>query len=839
MLAPHIKKKVDELWNRFWAAGLTNPLVAVEQITYLLFLKRLEDIDLKRQERGFPSIYAGKESCKWSYIRQEKTNPGHLIEVVFPWLRELDKHFSSASADGTELASLHNRMADAYFQLDPNKGKVLSDAIDAIDQLFARAGEGSAAQDIMGDTFEYLLSEVATAGKNGQFRTPRHLIRFMVELLDPEPGQRVIDPAAGTGGFLFSTQQYLMKKYSAKERRDGIEIPNYVLEWDGTPHRTDGVEAKYLHKEVFRDGGRLKRSYWDLMHDGANFGGLDNDRTMARIGWMNLVLHDVTDPHLLQGDSLSKREGKEQLKQALESETYDFVLANPPFTGTVDSGDLEPDSLLFPRIGGGGKKKDASITNKSELLFLWLMLDLLRVGGRCAVIIPEGVLFGNTDAHVRLRRELLAEHAVEGIISLPSGVFQPYTGVKTSILIFRKETRREDKQSFVSAVTPRTEYVWFYEVEEDGYTKDARRNPRPGQQNDLWDALEKFKAWITLGREGAKLNEKILLQPSYWPERWRQALLRDTDEKLTPAGVAFAAETDGAIWDGKVWGIHELFPELPSDPKEAEETIRLTAAGTLLGVAIQALTLPAQKAWDATHVARLAGKVTDGELIEAWKNAAKPFEADLKKLARERDSFFEKDGSPALAIWKELMATALAEAQADAHVLGILQSNRPPKLMTSYDIGAKLTEVAREVAKLDGFDVTLRSTAIDQRTELKAAKHWVVPVRAWARNDEWRSEDGQLIGSHDAAGVVRHSYVQAVLADGLYDDKGILKDGLLDPDCIEAREWNMSAGQYKPFDFAQLKGDKSVTELIVALTATERDIIKGLEKLMAMVEGRE
>lgn len=307
MLAPHIKKKVDELWNRFWAAGLTNPLVAVEQITYLLFLKRLEDIDVKRQQRGFPSIYAGSESCKWSYIRQEKTNPGHLIDVVFPWLRELDKHFTTASADGTELASLSNRMADAYFQLDPNKGKVLSDAIDAIDQLFARAGEGNAAQDIMGDTFEYLLSEVATAGKNGQFRTPRHLIRFMVELLDPEPGQRVIDPAAGTGGFLFSTQQHLMRKYSAQE--------NLVLEWDGTPHRTDGAAAT--------------PEQYSAIHKGANFVGLDNDRTMARIGWMNLVLHDTTDPHLLQGDSLSKREGKGQLKQLLEPETYDFVLANP------------------------------------------------------------------------------------------------------------------------------------------------------------------------------------------------------------------------------------------------------------------------------------------------------------------------------------------------------------------------------------------------------------------------------------------------------------------------------------------------------------------------------
>lgn len=586
MLAPHIKKRVDELWNRFWAAGLTNPLVAVEQITYLLFLKRLEDIDLKRQQRGFPSIYFGNESCKWSYIRQEKTNPGHLIDVVFPWLRELDKHFTTASADGTELASLHGRMADAYFQLDPNKGKVLSDAIDAIDQLFARAGEGSAAQDIMGDTFEYLLSEVATAGKNGQFRTPRHLIRFMVELLDPEPGQRVIDPAAGTGRFLFSTQQHLMRKYSAQD--------NVVLEWDGTPHRTDGAAAT--------------PEQYAAIHHGSNFVGLDNDRTMARIGWMNLVLHDVTDPNLLQGDSLSKRDGKPQLKQVLESETYDFVLANPPFTGTVDSGDLEPDSLLFPRVGGSGKKKDESITNKSELLFLWLMLDLLRVGGRCAVIVPEGVLFGNTDAHVRLRRELLTEHVIEGVISLPGGVFQPYTGVKTSIFIFRKETRRDDKQTFTGAVAPRTEHVWLYEVEEDGYSLDAKRNPRPGQRNDLWDALEKYKSWRTHGREGARLNEKALLQPSFWPERWRQALLRDTAENLTPAGQAFAALPDSSMWDGQVWGIHELFPDIPGDPKAAEIQVRNAASRMLYDLVIQYFAAPTQPIWTQWNKSGTAGK---------------------------------------------------------------------------------------------------------------------------------------------------------------------------------------------------------------------------------------
>lgn len=852
MLAPHIKKKVDKLWDRFWSAGLTNPLVAVEQITYLLFLKRLEDIDTQRIENGLPSIYEGNENCRWSYLRQEKTNPKHLIEIIFPWLRTLDERLKAVSqnsisteseffrkGDGApfvanekvldqrepkELSNLHGRMADAYFQLDPNKGQVLSDAIDLIDQLFARAGDGSAAQDIMGDTFEYLLSEVASAGKNGQFRTPRHLIRFMVELLDPEPGQRIIDPAAGTGGFLFSAQQYMMRKYTTPG--------NLVLEWDGTPHRTDGAsttEAQYA-----------------AIHNGANFVGLDNDRTMARIGWMNLVLHDVTDPHLLQGDSLSKRdaisqnESKRKIAELLSSESYDFVLANPPFTGTVDTDDLEKDSKLFPRAADKGKKKDDAITNKSELLFLWLMLDLLQVGGRCAVIVPEGVLFGNTDAHVRLRRELLTEHVVEGIISLPGGVFQPYTGVKTSILLFRKETRREEKQSFTGQ-NPRTEYVWFYEVEEDGFSLDAKRNARPGQRNDLWDALVKFKAWLDEGRTGARRFEKTLLQPSFRPERWRQALLRDTADQLTPAGEAFSSLTDTHMWDGQVWNLHELFSELPADPKAAEIQVRNAASRGLYDLVIQTFAPATKPVWQKWKDAGTADKYMDGDkaLAELQKAIKVPLQ-DFNRAAREVQRFFEPEDGPALPLWKEILKDALSTGLA-VHQGAVTRA--PDVIFGEYepvvDLAAALEIIAREVAKLDGFDVTLRSLAIDQSTPLTAAKHWVVPVREWARNDDWQMEDGSLKCSHDANGLVRPQYVDAMLAAKLYDEKEVLKDGLLDPDCIEAREWNLSAGQYKPFDFTQLKSDKSVSQLIGELRSTEQQIIGGLDKLLAMVEGRE
>jgi type I restriction enzyme M protein len=842
MLAPHIKKKVDELWNRFWAAGLTNPLVAVEQITYLLFLKRLEDIDKTRVERNLPSVYdltttekaqidAAKEvdraalrkqldaaSCRWSYIRQEKTNPTHLIEKVFPWLRGIGERLAK-NEDSSELASLHNRMADAYFQLDPNKGKVLSDAIDKIDELFARAGEGSAAQDIMGDTFEYLLSEVATAGKNGQFRTPRHLIRFMVELLDPEPGQRIIDPAAGTGGFLFSAQQYLMRKYTSPA--------SLRLEWDGTPHRAYGDQ---LNKELY-----------DLVHDGSNFVGLDNDRTMARIGWMNLVLHDVNDPHLYQADSLSKRDPSKRSTELLTPESYRIVLANPPFTGTVDSNDLEKDSKLFPRAAEKGKKKDDALTNKSELLFLWLMLDLLQVGGRCAVIIPEGVLFGNTDAHVRLRRELLTEHVVEGVISLPGGVFQPYTGVKTSILIFRKETRRDDKQTFTGSVTPRTEHVWFYEVEEDGYSRDAKRNPRPGQRNELWDALEKFKAWRAQGREGAQRHEKILLQPSFHAERWRQALLRDTADKLTPAGEAFSALPDTHMWDGQVWGIHELFHELPADPAQAEIQVRNSASAALWELVKCYFAPLAQPIWQKRKDTYATGTPLSEEAAHAeWEKALKTPLQEFNRAVRDvQQRFFESEDGLALSPWKWIVQDCLKNGlETYKHYITHALDTRFPDYEPLADLKAALEDIAREVAKLDGFDVTLRSLAVDQTTELKAAKHWVVPVRAWARNDEWQSEDGQLIGSHDANGLVRPAYEQAMLAAGLYDE-GALKNGLLDPDCIEARDWNLSAGQYKPFDFTQLKSDKSVADLIGELKRTEQQIIGGLDKLLAMVEGRE
>jgi type I restriction enzyme M protein len=529
MLPPQLKKKVDALWNRFWSAGITNPLVAVEQITYLLFLKRLETLDNDRVRDGKPSIYTGAEDCRWSYIKHDRT-PQHLLNVVFPWLRELERKLAGPDALTNGIEAIGNRMSDAYFQLDPNKGGILSEAIDLIDGLFDRVDTVGATADIMGDTFEYLLSEIASAGKNGQFRTPRHIIRFMIELLDPQPGDHVIDPAAGTGGFLFSTLSYILKQHSEPE--------NLRVEWDGTPHRTFGE--------------RLAPEQYEHIHNGSYYVGLDNDRTMVRIGWMNLILHGIDNPQIHQRDSLSQRKGDDPLHDLLQSERYDRVFANPPYTGTVDTVDLE--RSIFPAAGRAGRRASEVITNKSELLFIWTMLDLLRVGGRCAVIVPEGVLFGSTEAHIRLRRELLTEHLVEAIISLPAGVFQPYAGVKTSILVFQKETRKEDRDKWKPVDVPRTQSVWFYEVTEEGYSRDAKRTERRGENNDLWDALEKFQT-----RYDPAADALVYYQPNYEKQRWRMVDQHTLD--------VFADEPEVLRSKDHVAAIHELFADLPADPQ--------------------------------------------------------------------------------------------------------------------------------------------------------------------------------------------------------------------------------------------------------------------------------
>ena len=800
MLAPHLKRKVDKLWNNFWAAGITNPLVAVEQITYLLFLKRLEGLDAERVANKKKSIYSKElhekgDQCRWRYIRQEKSDVQHLSDVVFPWLRQLESIIEQAdtNGNGSTLANVGGRMSDAYFQLDPGKGAILSEAIDLIDELFGHIDTSSVSDDIIGDIFEYLLSEISTSGKNGQFRTPRHIIRTMVEMVDPQPGMRIIDPAAGTGGFLFSAMDYLLANNTDKA--------SLKIEWDGTPHRADGAGLAENYDEVFQ---------------GVNFVGIDNDRTMVRIGWMNMILHGLTNPQIHQRDSLAKRKEESPLNALIASETYDRVLANPPFTGNVDKDDLE--GALFPKAGKSGKKASHVITNKSELLFVWLMLNLLKVGGRCAVIVPEGVLFGGTDAHAALRRELLTEHRMEGIISLPAGAFQPYTGVKTSILIFQKETNKNQARQWNPNDPPRTSSVWFYEVADEAYTPDARRNARQGQNNDLWDAIEKFKT-----RHDADPDELVYYQPQYFKERWRFVGSQTMS--------TFSDIREVSLSKDKVASIKELF-DLPVDPSEAEAQVEKSQAGAVKAWVDKALTLFIEELGKKTTSSKTKDKKQANTIVyEAIKKVHTLF------LGKSVKGFFDKEDSAARPLFQKAVQSALEEAREARLQQPAKKGKKTAAKITEKDLTAQIQNIARQYAKLDGYDVMLRTREVyRQKEKLKEAKSWTSRVRVYAEDPDWQSPDGKLKGSHDKNGNVRSEYVADI---ELYDDKGKLNEALLDPDCIEARNWNLSAGQYKPFSFEAIKSDKSVVEMIRELKKKEEQIMEGLDSLLSMVEEKE
>lgn len=808
MLAPHIKKNVDKLWNLFWTAGITNPLVAVEQITYLLFLKRLEGIDNHRTAKGLPSLYRGKkrvdnqevefnyDTCRWTYIEQDKT-PQHLINVVFPWLRDLEKHFTAIQtatphhlAPGSRIDAISNRMSDAYFQLDPNKGAILQQAIDLINHLFDRVDLHSATTDIMGDTFEYLLSEIASAGKNGQFRTPRHIIRCMVELLDPGPGAKIIDPAAGTGGFLFSSLSYILARHTSPEL--------LRLEWDGTPHRAYGNQLG--------DND-------DTVHQGHYYVGFDSDRTMVRIGWMNMILHGIENPHIYQRDSLGKRRDDDPLQTLLAAEQYQYVLANPPFTGTVDTDDLDNNS--FPKIGTRGKKATQVVTNKSELLFVWRMLDLLAVGGRCAVIVPEGVLFGHTEGHIRLRRELLTEHTVEAVISLPVGVFHPYTGAKTSILVFQKETPNAQRHYWKAVDSPRTQQVWFYEVEEEAFTRDTKRNERRNQNNDLWDMLEKFHH-----RHEPNYTEFDYFQPNYWEERWRMV-----DNHTVKV---FQTEPTVAAWNDKVAAIHELFT-LPANPEEAYKQIHTTQQPRLEAVAKdifstivmnELTTAPISQPIEPreTFVNKILSKASSSfrNQCERHKHIFDPEEKVAYRL-------YQKSYKAATDIVCEVFRAQLTSGQ--------------PIKADSFNeshVVEELVGIAQQYARLDGYTVTLASLErLKRDAVLKNAKHWVAPVRVYLEESEWHNQDGTVEGSHDNDDRPRSDYLAATQ---LYDDKGQLNDSLLDPDCIEARGWNLSASQYKPLHVPSTASSKSVADSIREIMQKKSEILHGLERLLTLVE---
>ena len=405
MLNGEIRSKVDALWNAFWTGGISNPLEVIEQITYLLFLKRLDDLQTLEENKSrtlkkpmerhvFPEGKDPKgrayDDLRWS--RFKHFAPAEMFEVVndhvFPFLRTL----------GGDDSTYAHHMKDARFTI-PTPA-LLAKVVDMID------GVPMEDRDTKGDLYEYMLGKIASAGQNGQFRTPRHIIQLMVELTAPTAKDVICDPACGTGGFLVAAGEYL---------RDH-------------------------HPEILRDPKLKEHFHHHLFH------GFDFDNTMLRIGSMNMLLHGVENPDIRYRDSLGQ-------DHAGEEEKYTLILANPPFAGSLDYENCAKDLQQIVK------------TKKTELLFLALFLRLLKPGGRAAVIVPDGVLFGSSNAHKTLRQLLVEEQKLDAVISLPGGVFKPYAGVSTAILLFTKTN------------SGGTDHVWFYDVDADGMSLDDKRTP--------------------------------------------------------------------------------------------------------------------------------------------------------------------------------------------------------------------------------------------------------------------------------------------------------------------------------------------------------------------------
>lgn len=436
MVTGAIKNKIDKIWTDIWSGGITNPLTVIEQLTYLMFIRSLDEKELEiesmesmgmEMEHIFPQTPSG-QAMRWSKFKH--SDPREIYDLmqqrVFPAIKgmkhgrlpdfteqgELIDITSEEVGENEEATAFSRYMSDAMFLIPT--AQVLEKIITGLDDLYEHDVENL---DLQGDLYEYMLGKIATAGKNGQFRTPVQIREMMVELLAPTPDDSICDPACGTAGFLVSAAEYIHKHYE------------------------DCMTAEQ----------------WEH-YAGEAFTGFDMDRTMLRISAMNLMLHSITHPHIDYKDSVSKANDI--------SGQFTMVLANPPFKGTIDAESIH-DNL-----------KAVTNTKKTELLFLALFLRLLKPGGQCACIVPDGVLFGSSKAHKAIRKELVENHQLRAVISMPSGVFKPYAGVSTAVLVFTKTGAGG------------TDNVWFYDMKADGYSLDDKRSPV--EDNDIPDIIERF-----------------------------------------------------------------------------------------------------------------------------------------------------------------------------------------------------------------------------------------------------------------------------------------------------------------------------------------------------------
>lgn len=428
MITGDLKSKINAVWDAFWSGGISNPLEVIEQITYLLFIRRLDDIQTLAEKKARvtgnpveqPLFLPGQSELRWSNFKNASPEVMFTIvgDEVFPFLRSI--------GDGSTYSA---HMKDARFTI-PTPA-LLSKVVDMLD------GIPMADRDTNGDLYEYLLSKIASAGVNGQFRTPRHIIDLMVKMTAPAPSDEICDPACGTAGFLVAASEYVRDTHG-----DAL---------------LDEAQRRHFHHSMFH--------------------GYDFDSTMLRIGSMNMLMHGIESPDIRYRDSLS--EGA-----AADTEKYTLILANPPFAGSIDYESTAKDLQRTVK------------TKKTELLFLALFLKLLKPGGRAAVIVPDGVLFGSSTAHKTLRKMLVEDQELDAVVKLPSGVFRPYAGVSTAILFFTKTN------------SGGTDDVWFYDVRSDGYSLDDKRNPV--EANDLPDVLERWRA-RQAERERARTDHSFLV----------------------------------------------------------------------------------------------------------------------------------------------------------------------------------------------------------------------------------------------------------------------------------------------------------------------------------------